>query len=109
MSSPPPDLIPFSAQPVPFWELLESRKVPKGFLSSEYVTQQFVERLVHYILSVPSKSFTMSQLSGILEQIEPRQQVFFFKLLKETSPQSLKEFAPLYYGFMAEFHALLFT
>ena len=109
MSSPPPDPIPFSAQPIPFWELLESGKVPEGFLSSEYVTQQFVERLVHYILSVPSKSFTMPQLSRILEQIEPRQQVFFFKLLKETSPHSLKEFAPLYYGFMAEFHPLLFT
>jgi hypothetical protein len=35
--------------------------------------------------------------------------VFFFKRLKETSPGSLKDFAPLYYGFMNEFHSLLFT
>ena len=32
-----------------------------------------------------------------------------FKRLKETSPESLKHFAPLYYGFMNEFHSLLFT
>jgi hypothetical protein len=35
--------------------------------------------------------------------------VFFFKRLKENSPDSLKDFAPLYYGFMNEFHSLLFT
>ena len=45
----------------------------------------------------------------LLEQIEPRAQIFFFKRLKETSPESLKDFAPLYYGFMNEFHSLLFT
>jgi hypothetical protein len=33
----------------------------------------------------------------------------FFKRLKETGPQSLRDFAPLYYGFMSEFHDLLFT
>ena len=40
---------------------------------------------------------------------DPRAQVFFFKRLKENSPDSLKDFAPLYYGFMNEFHSLLFT
>jgi hypothetical protein len=109
MNSGPPESIPFSAQPIPFWELLESGKVPEEFLATEYITQQFVERLVHYVLSVPSKSFSMAKLSQILEQMDPRLQVLFFKRLKETSPHSLKEFAPLYYGFMAEFHPLLFT
>lgn len=51
----------------------------------------------------------MAQLSRLLEQIDSRAQVFFFKRLKETSPESLKDFAPLYYGFMNEFHSLLFT
>jgi hypothetical protein len=51
----------------------------------------------------------MAQLSHLLEQLDPKAQVFFFKRLKETSPESLKDFAPLYYGFMNEFHALLFT
>ena len=109
MNSAPPDPIPFSAQPIPFWELLESGKVPEEFLATEYIIQQFVERLVHYILSVPSKSFSMPELAKILEHMDPRHQVLFFKRLKETSPHSLKEFAPLYYGFMAEFHPLLFT
>ncbi len=109
MNSGPPDSIPFSAQSIPFWELLESGKVPEEFLATEYITQQFVERLVHYILSVPSKSYSMPELSKILDQMDPRHQVFFFKRLKETSPHSLKEFAPLYYGFMAEYHPLLFT
>ena len=83
--------------------------MPGEYLKTEYVTQQFVERLVHYVLSIPSKSISIPQLSAILEQIDARQQIFFFKRLKETSPHSLKEFAPLYYGFMAEFHPLLFT
>jgi len=109
MSTAPPDPIPLSAQAIPFWELLESGKVPEEFLATEYVTQQFVERLVHYVLSIPSKSFSMPQFSQILEQLDPKYQVLFFKRLKETSPHSLKEFAPLYYGFMAEFHPLLFT
>jgi len=101
--------IPFAAQAIPFDEFLASGKLPDGYLTSEYVAQQFVERLVHYILSVPSGNYTMAQLSHLLEQLDPRMQVFFFKRLKETSPGSLKEFAPLYYGFMNEFHSLLFT
>lgn len=105
----PPAPVPVSAQAIPFWELLETGKVPEEYLKTEYVTQQFVERLVHYVLSVPSKSISIPQLSAVLEQIDARQQIFFFKRLKETSPHSLKEFAPLYYGFMAEFHPLLFT
>ena len=105
----PPDPVPVSAQAIPFWELLETGKVPDQYLKTEYVTQQFVERLVHYVLSIPSKSISIPQLSAILEQIDARQQIFFFKRLKETSPHSLKEFAPLYYGFMAEFYPLLFT
>jgi hypothetical protein len=101
--------VPFAAQAIPFDEFLASGKLPEGYLTSEYVAQQFVERLVHYILSVPSGSYTMAQLSQLLEQLDPRAQVFFFKRLKETSPDSLKDFAPLYYGFMNEFHSLLFT
>ncbi len=101
--------IPFAAQAIPFDEFLASGKLPDGYLTSEYVAQQFVERLVHYILSVPSGNYTMAQLSHLLEQLDPRMQVFFFKRLKETSPGSLKDFAPLYYGFMNEFHSLLFT
>lgn len=79
MTSAMPDPIPLSAQPIPFGELLESGKVPEEFLATEYITQQFVERLIHYILSVPLKSFSMPQLSQILEQMDPRHQVLFFK------------------------------
>lgn len=109
MTSPQPQSVPFAAQAVPFADLLASGKIPEGLLTSEYVAQQFVERLVHYVLSVPSGSYTMAQLSTLLEQLDARSQVFFFKRLKETSPDSLKDFAPLYYGFMNEFHSLLFT
>jgi hypothetical protein len=109
MAISPPTPIPFAAQAVPFHEFLATGKLPEGLIVSDYVAQQFVERLVHYVLSVPSGSFTMAQLGQLLEQLDPRHQVFFFKRLKETSPESLKDFAPLYYGFMAEFHALLFT
>lgn len=102
-------MIPFAAQPVPFDEFLATGKLPEGLITSDYVGQQFVERLVHYVLSVPAGSYTMAQLGQLLSQLDPRHQVFFFKRLKENSPESLKDFAPLYYGFMAEFHALLFT
>jgi len=101
--------IPFAAQAIPFDEFLASGKLPEGYLASEYLAQQFVERLVHYVLSVPAGSYTMAQLGHLLEQINSRAQVLFFKRLKETSPESLKDFAPLYYGFMNEFHSLLFT
>lgn len=100
---------PFAAQAVPFHEFLETGKLPEGIITSDYIAQQFVERLVHYVLSVPAGSFTMAHLGKLLEQLDPRHQVFFFKRLKETSPGSLKDFAPLYYGFMNEFHSLLFT
>ena len=109
MSSSLPNPVPLSAQSIPFWEFLENGTVSKEYLESDYITEQFVERLVHYVLTVPSKTFSMIQLSNLLEQIDPRHQVFFFKRLKETSPQSLKDFSPLYYGFMAEFESLLFT
>ena len=101
--------IPFAAQAIPFDEFLASGKLPFGYLASDYITQQFVERLVHYVLSVPTGSYTMAQLGQLLEQLNSRAQVLFFKRLKETSPESLKDFAPLYYGFMNEFHSLLFT
>lgn len=101
--------VPFAAQAIPFEEFLKSGKLPAGYLPSDYVAQQFVERLVHYVLSVRTGSYTMAQLAQLLEQLDPRHQILFFKRLKEISPQSLKDFAPLYYGFMAEFHALLFT
>ncbi len=109
MSAPQQPSIPFAAQSIPFDEFLKAGKLPEGYLPTEYLAQQFVERLVHYILSVPAGSYTMAQLSHLLEQLDPRAQVFFFKRLKETSPESLKDFAPLYYGFMNEFHSLLFT
>ena len=105
----PPTPLPFAAQSIPFHEYLASGKIPEGLLTSDYIAHQFVERLVHYVLSVPSGSYTMAKLGQLLEQLDPRHQVFFFKRLKENSPDSLKDFAPLYYGFMAEFHALLFT
>ena len=101
--------VPYAAQAIPFDEFLASGKLPDGYLASEYLAQQFVERLVHYVLSVPTGSYTMAQLGQLLEQINPRAQILFFKRLKETSPESLKDFAPLYYGFMNEFHSLLFT
>ena len=101
--------IPFAAQAVPFHEFLETGKLPEGLITSDYVAEQFVERLVHYVLSVPAGSFTMAHLGLLLEQLDPRHQIFFFKRLKETSPGSLKDFAPLYYGYMNEFHSLLFT
>ncbi|MGH7164259.1 MAG: hypothetical protein ACREIS_01900 [Nitrospiraceae bacterium] len=109
MSIPPTTPMGFAAQAVPFHEFLASGKLPDGLISSDYIAHQFVERLVHYVLSVPAGSYTMAQLGQLLEQLDPRHQVYFFKRLKETSPESLKHFAPLYYGFMAEFHALLFT
>ena len=109
MTSPQQQSTPFAAQAIPFGEFLASGKLPDGYLASEYLAQQFVERLVHYVLSVPTGSYTMAQLGQLLEQIDSRTQVFFFKRLKETSPESLKDFAPLYYGFMNEFHDLLFT
>ncbi len=108
MTQPRPP-VPFAAQAVPFDEFLATGKLPDDLITSEYVAQQFVERLVHYVLSVPAGSYTMAQLGKLLEQLDPRYQVFFFKRLKETSPESLKDFAPLYYGFMNEFHSLLFT
>ena len=104
-----PESVPFAAQAIPFDQFLDSGQLPEGYLNSEYVAEQFVERLVHYILSVPSGSYTMTQLSKLLEQLDQKAQVFFFKRLKETSPDCLKDFAPLYYGFMNEFHSLLFT
>jgi hypothetical protein len=101
--------IPFAAQAIPFREMLASGKIPDGLISSPYVAEQFTERLVHYVLSIPSGTYSMANLSKVLEQLDPRQQVTFFKKLKETSPESLKVFAPLYYGFMSEFSELLFT
>jgi hypothetical protein len=109
VTSHPQQSVPFAARAIPFDEFLASGKLPDGYLESEYVEQQFVERLVHYILSVPSGSYSMAELSQLLEQVDPRCQVFFFKKLKETSPECLKDFAPLYYGFMNEFESLLFT
>lgn len=109
MTSPQQQAVPFAAQAIPFQEFLATGKIPDGYLTSEYVAQQFVERLVHYILSVPAGSYPMSQLSQLIEQLDPRMQVFFFQRLKENSPDCLKDFASLYYGFMNEFHSLLFT
>jgi hypothetical protein len=107
--SKPVEDVPFSAQAVAFGEIIKTGEIPKQCLTSDYIMHQFVERLVHYVLSVPQGKFSMSELGNLLEKMEPTHQVFFFKRLKENSPSSLKQFAPLYYGFMAEFHPLLFT
>jgi hypothetical protein len=109
MSEAPSPPVPFAAQAVPFHELLQTGKIPDGLIASPYVAEQFTERLVHYVLSIPSGSYSMANLSKLLEQLDSRQQVSFFRKLKETSPDSLKHFAPLYYGFMSEFSELLFT
>ncbi len=101
--------IPFSSQAVSFPNIIKNGNIPQAYLESDYIMHQFVERLVHYVLSVPQGSFSLSELGKLLETIDPTHQVLFFKGLKETSPNSLKQFAPLYYGFMAEFHPLLFT
>ena len=100
---------PFAAQAVSFAHIIKNGDIPTEYLESDYIMHQFVERLVHYVLCVPQGSFSMSELGKLLEIIDPTHQVFFFKRLKENSPNSLKQFAPLYYGFMAEFHPLLFT
>ncbi len=100
---------PFAAQAVSFAIIIKSGEIPKEYLASDYIMHQFVERLVHYILSVPQGAFSMSELGKLLEIMDPTHQVLFFKRLKENSPSSLKQFAPLYYGFMAEFDSLLFT
>jgi len=60
----PPDLIPLSTQPIAFLELFEKGSIPKECLLSEYTAQQFVERLVHYVLSVPNKSFQWHSFPG---------------------------------------------
>jgi hypothetical protein len=101
--------VPFSAQAVPFFQIIKKGEIPSGYLASEYIMHQFVERLVHYVLSVPQGDFSMAELGKLLEIMDPTHQVLFFKRLKENSPGSLKQFAPLYYGFMAEFDSLLFT
>ncbi len=100
---------PFAAKAVSFAVIIKSSEIPQEYLASDYIMHQFVERLVHYILSVPQGSFSMSELGKLLEIMDPTHQVLFFKRLKENSPSSLKQFAPLYYGFMAEFDSLLFT
>lgn len=100
---------PFSAQAVPFVQIIKKGEIPPDYLTSDYIMHQFVERLVHYVLSVPQGSFSMPELGKLLEIMDPVHQVLFFKRLKENSPGSLKQFAPLYYGFMAEFDSLLFT
>ena len=79
--------IPLAAQAIPFDEFLAAGKLPEGYLTSEYVAQQFVERLVHYILSVPAGSYTMAQLSHILEQLDPRTQVLFLQTPKRNQPR----------------------
>ena len=101
--------VPFSAQAVLFGQIITKGKIPQDYLKSDYIMHQFVERLVHYVLSVPQGSFSMAELGKLLEIMDPTHQVLFFKRLKENSPGSLKQFAPLYYGFMAEFDSLLFT
>jgi hypothetical protein len=109
MRDSPSGSIPFAAQAISFQDMLASGKIPDGLITSPYIAEQFTERLVHYVLSIPTGSYSMANLSKVLEQLDGRQQVAFFKKLKETSPESLKVFAPLYYGFMSEFSELLFT
>ena len=54
VTSPDESSVPFAAQAIPFDECLNTGKLPGGYLPSDYVAQQFVERLVHDTLSVPS-------------------------------------------------------
>ena len=63
--------VPFAAQAVLFHEMLATGKIPDGLLSSPYVAEQFVERLVHYVLSIPAGSYSMANLSKLLEQVDP--------------------------------------
>jgi len=100
---------PFAAQAVPFQEMLATGKIPDGLLTSPYVAEQFVERLVHYVLSVPAGSYSIANLGKLLEQVDPPQQIVLFMRFEETSRDSLQHFAPLYYGFMSEFSELLFA
>ena len=67
---------------------------PKAILTSEYVAQQFVERLVHYILSVPTGSYTMAQLSHLLEQLDPRDTGLFFQTPQRNQPGQPEGFRP---------------
>jgi len=48
-------------------------------------------------------------IGALLEQIDSRAQVFFFQTTQGNQPREPQDFAPLYYGFMNEFHSLLFT
>ena len=69
-----PKELPFASQAVPFGEFLETGKIPQEYVASAYISQQFVERLVHYVLSVPAGSFTMPELAALLEQLDPGHQ-----------------------------------
>ena len=44
---------PFSAQAVSFGDIIKKGEIPLNYLDSDYIMHQFVERLVHYVLSVP--------------------------------------------------------
>ncbi|MBW8055906.1 MAG: hypothetical protein FVQ76_11430, partial [Nitrospira sp.] len=69
MVTPPDAPVPFAAQAVPFHEFLASGKLPEGLITSDYIAEQFVERLVHYVLSIPAGSFNMAGLGQLLEQL----------------------------------------
>ncbi len=68
MSDSQPATVPFAAQAVPFQEMLATGKIPDGLITSPYVAEQFVERLVHYVLSVPAGSYSIANLGKLLEQ-----------------------------------------
>ena len=98
MGESPTDQIPFAAQAVPFPEMLATGKIPAGLITSPYVADQFAERLVHYVLSVPAGGFTMANLGKLLEQLDSPHQVFFFKKLKETTSVSDCHICRLHFG-----------
>ena len=85
MSDSQPATVPFAAQAVPFQEMLATGKIPDGLITSPYVAEQFVERLVHYVLSVPAGSYSIANLGKLLEQVDPRQQVAGEKIKRKLS------------------------
>ncbi len=87
--------IPLASQGIPFGEILKDGNIPRKYLETEPSSKQFVERLIHYVLSVRTDSFHFSQLRNLFDQLNPDKQVFFFKRLEEVSPKKIPEFQTL--------------
>ena len=61
--------IPFAAQAIPFDEFLAAGKLPEGFLTSEYVAQQFVERLRAHGIPTTVRDTRGSDIDGACGQL----------------------------------------